>query len=287
MKPWQGLANQHGFIVACPDMVAATVGRPTKSNLGPSAEDDEVILAIYAYVCEHYNVNRRAVMITGFSGGGNPSYYTGLRHPEVFTHICTRGGNYASQHLPRDEALREAGREKLQIYIFYGEHDHPLIVGDSGAPGQARQAHVALTEAGYEHLTIEEVPGMKHESRPRKAAAWFAAYLADNAKRFKYGDQVDRLVAKAAKARSNGKTAAAVKDLLKARALESKRGLDPATTTALEALETEGRAKLDTVMQQRASDPDAALKALSPIARDYKGLAVGDEALALRKAWKG
>jgi poly(3-hydroxybutyrate) depolymerase len=108
MRAWRGLANKHGFIVACPDTVTATHDREPTSSLSPSQEDDEVLMSIIEAVSARFRVNRRAVMITGFSGGGNPSYHSGLRHPEVFTHICTRGGNFAPQQIPTDEAVLEA-----------------------------------------------------------------------------------------------------------------------------------------------------------------------------------
>ncbi|MCP5070180.1 MAG: hypothetical protein GY946_26735 [bacterium] len=287
MRSWQALANQHGFIVACPDMVTATNNRPTTSNLPGWKEDDEVILSIHAEISSHFKVNSRAVMITGFSGGGNPSYHTGLGHPEVFTHICTRGGNFSPQQVPRKKEILEAGRSAISIYIFYGENDHKLIVGENGQPGAAVNAHTALKKAGYEKLVIEEVAGMKHESRPAKAAAWLAEFVKANEKRFKEGDKADNLIARATKALGRERTAEAAKHLLSAKRILAKAKLPPAADGALEELENAAQDILgEARMMHESGEVEAAVKLVEPIVRGYKGLPSSDEAKQLLKDWK-
>ncbi|MEN8148465.1 MAG: alpha/beta hydrolase-fold protein, partial [Planctomycetota bacterium] len=238
INPWKTLANAHGLIVACPDMLTATTEEdlPGTSGKPRAEEDEEVLLSIFETISSRFRVNRRAVMITGFSGGGNPSYWTGLRHPDVFTHICTRGGNWAPQELPKDEAVIAAGKDRLRIFIFYGEKDHVLILGEGGKPGQAVQAYEALKKAGYAHLAIEKVPGMKHESRPKKAAEWFGEFLTANRKKFAAGDEVDGLVvdAKAAIAKKDYRKAG--RALSRARDIEKKHGLESRVEAELAAL---------------------------------------------------
>ncbi len=287
MRAWQALANKHGFIVACPDMVTATNHRPAKSSLAPSEEDDQVLLEIFATVSKHFRVNRRAVMVTGFSGGGNPSYHSGLGHPEVFTHICTRGGNFAPQQVPYDEKVLEAGRKHLRIYIFFGDKDHVLIVGNPDGTGQAFTARDALKKAGYENIEFERVQGMKHQSRPDKAAAWFGAYLQANAKAFKAADKVDGMLSKAEAALAKGKPKDAVKQAIKARDLERKSKLKELSADILARLEKRGREALEqATAAHEGGDVKGALKAAASIKRDYKGLPVADEAAKLEKAWK-
>ncbi len=287
IRSWQALANNHGFIVACPNMVTATNHYETSSNLPAWKEDDEVLLSIYEEICETYNVNRRAVMITGFSGGGNPSYHSGLGHPEVFTHICTRGGNFAPQQIPTDARVLSAGRKKLQIYIFFGERDHVLIIGDDGESGQAHQARDALAGAGYENVKFEKIAGMKHQSRPDIAAEWFGAYLKANKKRFKAGDKADKMLAKARAAIEDEKYGAAVKELLKCRALETKEGLESLAQPQLDALDEIGRKRIEEAKAAReAGDVKAADKLLASVARDFKGLPSGEAAKSLQAAWR-
>ena len=287
MGAWQALANRYGFLVACPDMVTATHDLPQKSTLDPSQEDDEVVMEIFETVCSKFRVNRRAVMVTGFSGGGNPSYHSGLRHPDVFTHICTRGGNWAPQHLPRDDRALEAGKESLQIYVFWGEKDHPLIIGEPKGTGQAYQALKALREAGYKNFKEEEIPAMGHSSRPDLAATWFGDYVEKNAKMFKAGDKVDDLLAGARADFEKKKHATAVKDVLKAADEEARHALRPMSAPLRAELEAAGKALLDQAGKLAdGGDKQGATKIAAQVARDFKGLEVAETAKTLIEGWK-
>ena len=287
MRPWQALANRHGFIVACPDMVTATHNRPPTSKLPGWKEDDEVVLSIIEFVKARFRVNRRAVMITGFSGGGNPSYHTGLGHPEVFTHICTRGGNFSPQQVPHDDDVLAAGRKHLRIFIFYGDKDHPLILGEDGRPGAAQAAYDALKAAKYEHVVIEKVTNMGHDSRPEKAATWFAEYVDKHAKQFKAGDKADGHLAKADALLEKDKVPQAIKEIRKALGIQEKAGLAPDAQRRLDALSKEAQAHIsDATAAKDAGKLDDARKALANVARRYKGLPEAKEATALLKTWK-
>jgi poly(3-hydroxybutyrate) depolymerase len=284
---WVGHANKVGFIVACPDMCSATVDRPPTSSLRPEEEDDEVLVSIYQEVAGQFRVNRRAVMITGFSGGGNPSYYTGLRHPDLITHICTRGGNWAPQWLVTDQKLLEAGKARLDIYIYYGDKDHPLILGENGQPGQAVQAYESLTKAGYPKVKIEMIKGMGHASRAGIAAGWFGEYLAKNRKLFADGDKADALMSEIQEAIGREQYRDACRDLKKLQSLEEKSGLAPDSEKILAALEKIGGEMLEAAKKAMAAgETGEAVKIAGRVARDFKGLPVEAEAKAMVKAWQ-
>jgi len=284
---WTGLAKSHGFIVACPDMLTATNDLTGTSGKPPAVEDEEVLLSMIETISAEFRVNRRAMMITGFSGGGNPSYWTGLRHPGIFTHICTRGGNFAPQEIPSDEKVVAAGRDRLRVFIFYGEFDHELILGKDGQPGQAKQAYDALRKAGYKHVTIEKVPGMKHQSRPKKAAEWFGEHLTKNRKLFAAGDQIDALIddAKASLAKKNYRKA--LRSLKKARGIEEKSGLASRAEGELDDLNDIGMKMIGEAQEAHsAGETGEAMKIIGKVTRDFRGLPVYEEALALKKEWK-
>lgn len=284
---WVGLAKQYGFIVACPDMCTATVNRPTTSNLRPEQEDDEVLLSIFEELAGYFRINRRAVMITGFSGGGNPSYYTGLRHPDVITHICTRGGNWAPQWLVTDKKLLEAGQKRLDIYIYYGDKDHPLILGENGQPGQAQVAYDTLTKAGYPKVKLEMIKGMGHQSRPAIAAGWFGEYLAKNKKLFAAGDKADLLTEEIRTAIEKEKYRDACRDLKKLVSLEEKSGLLPDSEKIRDELEKIAAGMLEAAKNADAGgDTSEAMKIAGKVARDFRGLPVEREAKAMVKAWQ-
>jgi len=283
---WTGLAKEFGFIVACPDMCTATVNRPPNSKLEPSVEDEQVVLSIYEEVAGSFRVNPRAVMLTGFSGGGNPSYWTGLRHPDLVTHICTRGGNFAIQQIPRAENLLAAGRKTIRIYIYYGENDHPLILGKDGETGQAQGAYDALTKAGYEHVAIEKIAGMKHQSRPRIAAEWFGGFLKANRKRFLAGDKADGILEKARAAMAKEKYRNALRELKKLAALEGKEGLAARSEAEFAAVQKVAEGMIaEAKLAHDGDDTKEAMKILGKVARDFKGVPAADEAKRLKKEW--
>ena len=284
---WVGLAKEHGFIVACPDMCSATVNRPPTSKLPAHEEDDEVVLSIVEEVGAKFRLNRRAVMITGFSGGGNPSYYSGLRHPDVFTHICTRGGNFAPQQIPADEAVKAAGRKRLTIFIFYGDNDHPLILGTPEAPGQAKQAFDALKAAGYENVTIEEVAGMGHQSRPEKAADWFGAFLEAGKKMFRAGDEADEMLDDARAEIADGKIKNALRTLDKLEKHEKKNELEGRADAERAKIEAMGQARIEEAKKAwSAGDSSEAVKILGLVIRDFRGLPCEEHAKELKKEWE-
>ncbi len=280
MRAWQGLASQHRFLVACPDMVTATNHLQPASTLAPAEEDDQVLLSIVEEVAEHFKVQRRAVLITGFSGGGNPSYHTGLRHPEWFTHICTRGGNFSPPQVP-PAAARGAGPEHTRILIFFGERDHELIIGPNGNDGQAHQARDALVAAGYRHVEFEQVPGMGHESRPRHAAEWFAAWIDANEKRLKAAEKADDLVARARAATAKGRAAEAYRHLATLEAVEEKAGLPPRAPAERERVDAAAGPLLEAAAAaEAAGDLVAARRGLEQVAREFKGRPPGATAAA-------
>ena len=105
---WPALAEAYDVIVACPDMTGAYGygGQPCDSvSLSPArfvewANDETAILGIVSELKGIYNIDSSRIMLTGFSGGGNVVHYVGLRHPELFTAICARHGNFVPELAP-------------------------------------------------------------------------------------------------------------------------------------------------------------------------------------------
>ena len=62
-------------------------------------ESERRILSILSGLAYRYNLDRANIMITGFSGGGFPSYFVGLRNPEVFSVVAARKCNFNRANL--------------------------------------------------------------------------------------------------------------------------------------------------------------------------------------------
>lgn len=225
IRGWDNLAQKHKFIVASPDMDVA-------SGRGQSIEGDEkVILEIYDYITQRFTVDKKSVMVTGFSGGGIPTYYMGSRYPEKFPYWCPRGGNYYP-HFVDDENLKKCV-DTVHVYIFWGEKDHELILE------QAPQATERLKKAGLVDLKTEVIPGMGHQSRPEIAAEWFEKAVAENRQKEALKAPAVKSMAEAEKLLGKGKLADAVKELVKADKHLKKNKLGDEAARRLDALADE------------------------------------------------
>lgn len=122
-KEWDSLAEEQGFLVVAPRLKSVQGVLPVASSIrrGQLEEDDETILAVIDEVCAQYNVDRKAILLTGFSAGGFPLWNTGLRHPERFSMLIGRSAN-CDLSLVRDIPFTDVTR-KLPMAIYWGKDD--------------------------------------------------------------------------------------------------------------------------------------------------------------------
>ncbi len=129
-----GNVNLHNqpFIVAAPALSSANGGLtpgngPTWLGESEAALDEQRILAVYHQIVEQeattygFAVDTTRVMLTGWSGGGIPTYYVGVRHPEIFRMIVPRCGNWASGMF--DTAGDLSALNSLAIGMIHGDGD--------------------------------------------------------------------------------------------------------------------------------------------------------------------
>lgn len=133
---WYQLAENNGnvnghnqpFIVAAPAMTGANGGLVNPwTGESQSQVDEQRILAIYYQIVNYeastfnFAVDTNRVLLTGWSGGGIPTYYTGVRHPEIFRMIVSRAGNWDSGMFTTAGDLTKANQ--LAIAIVQGSND--------------------------------------------------------------------------------------------------------------------------------------------------------------------
>lgn len=135
IREWKALAERRGFIVAAPLLKHySTQGIvPVKMSLRKSAlaEDNRKILAVLEEICTDYNVSCGKVLLTGFSAGGYPMYYTGLRHPEKFNMLIARACN-CDMWIFEDLDM-PASYKRVPIGMFWGKDDLGKIHDESWA----------------------------------------------------------------------------------------------------------------------------------------------------------
>ena len=74
-------------------------------------------------VSAKYNVDRKTVLLTGFSAGGFPMFYTGLRHPELFGMLVAMSCNSSDELFDAIPLTPEARRLQvihMPVVAFWG-----------------------------------------------------------------------------------------------------------------------------------------------------------------------
>jgi poly(3-hydroxybutyrate) depolymerase len=153
VREWKALAEDRGLIVAAPELkstqgLMAMVGSPSSKDL---AADDQAIVNVLEEVSLRYKVDGQNVLLTGYAAGGYALYYTGLRHPELFSMLIARDASFRPDLLDGLELDDQA--RTLPIMIFWGKDN------SAGAQKQSWQAYRCLRERQFYQTRNKEVEG--------------------------------------------------------------------------------------------------------------------------------
>ena len=163
IREWKYLAEQNGCIVVCPELIA-TDGLIGDGPIVGMLPNERQILSLVSLLTYRYNIDRGNVMITGFSGGGFPTYWVGLRNPDVFSVVVARNCNFSKGNL---DGWYPAEAKGTPIFVYYGQNDPGTIVGQSKAAVQY------LRSKGFTNVEVDMIPGHGHERRPEVAMDFF------------------------------------------------------------------------------------------------------------------
>ncbi len=155
---WKMLAERHGCILVCPKLTSSD-GIFGSGAIGQLLRDEQLIMTIIGQMHYLYDIDRRNVLMTGFSGGGFPAYFVGLRHPDVFTTVVARNCNFnyrSVQGWYPPEAL------KTPVMVYYAQNDPAAI---------QIQSEAAIDFLRAEGFTVKSavVPRGGHERTPEVA----------------------------------------------------------------------------------------------------------------------
>ena len=162
IREWKWYAEQNGCIAVAPEL-GATDGIFGDGPVSGMLSDEKFILSLISGLGYRYNIDRANVMMTGFSGGGFPAYWIGLRHPDVFSVVVARNCNFSESNTEgwwTPESLRTA------LKIYYGEYDISVI------KDQSEHAIGYFRARGFA-VETEVVPGSGHERHPEVAMDFF------------------------------------------------------------------------------------------------------------------
>ncbi|MHC4717240.1 MAG: hypothetical protein ACYS5V_09740 [Planctomycetota bacterium] len=156
---WKKLAEAHGCILVCPKMVS-TDGIFGAGGAGRLLRDEQMILSIIGQLHYRYNIDRKNILLTGFSGGGFPVYFVGFRHPDVFTAVVPRNCNFNADSI---DGWYPPEAKSIPIKVYYGQNDPAAI------RTQSEEAIEYLRENRFRVVETEIIPGAGHERHPEVA----------------------------------------------------------------------------------------------------------------------
>ncbi len=176
INEWKKLAEDRQFIVVAPRLQSVQGILPVIKSIWfkDLARDEQVILAVIDEVCKKYNIDEKCIMLTGFSSGGYPMYYTGLRNPERFNALAARACNSSIEIFERIKLTDKA--RKLPIFIFWGKDDFKPVQDQSWA------AFRYLRERRFRKTERKEIKG-GHLRRPDIAYRFWKKYLPEEYRR--------------------------------------------------------------------------------------------------------
>lgn len=114
--PYYGLSFMRGIVSpALRDLGAVIVAPdcPARSWNDPSA--DKAVMALLDNILADYVIDRRRILVTGFSLGGHGTWYMSSRHSDLFTAAIPIAGS------SRDEPLDRLGR--MPTYVIHSRAD--------------------------------------------------------------------------------------------------------------------------------------------------------------------
>jgi len=163
---WKKLAEDEQFIVVAPYLTSTQGLLPVIPErwFKHLERDEKVILAVIDEMCKNYRIDKKAIMLHGFSAGGYPLYYTGLRNPQRFNMLVARGCNCRMELLEQIKITEDA--KKLPVFILVGKDDSILI------QDQCWMAFRYLRERGCFETVRKEFKG-GHLRRPDLAYAYW------------------------------------------------------------------------------------------------------------------
>ncbi len=162
IREWKWYGERNGCIVIAPEL-QATDGIIGDGPLIGMYDCERMILSVISLLGYRYNIDKANIMITGFSGGGFPTYWVGLRHPDIFSVVVARNCNFSRNNL---HGWYPPEAVNTPVMVYYGQNDPGAIVG------QSRAAISYLRTMGFK-VETRILPGTGHGRHPEIAMAFF------------------------------------------------------------------------------------------------------------------
>jgi len=191
--------------------------------------DSRAIGDVVALLQKTYSIDKRLVVLTGFSGGAWVAYYAGLSDPARYAGISIRSGTFRAGALPK----RIAKARAMPISVVIGDRDLDLVLKDTA------KAETFFKQRQFENFQVERLPHSGHDNRP-EVAGNFVDYLRGELKareRAEAMKQWEKYYAAGKAAAAHGDADKARHWLRKAADLEAAHDLPPKAAELLKTLD--------------------------------------------------
>jgi dienelactone hydrolase len=139
------------------------LSRPTNEIIADMVVDERNIVSLLVELQRKYNVDRRAVGVTGFLGSGLLAYRLPMDKSNLFCATIARSGGFSQVLMP----TAWAGAVGVPYYIIYGEKEDAVTMTGTD------QAMIFLKSHHFKKVVAEKIPNSGVDSRPDIAANYF------------------------------------------------------------------------------------------------------------------
>ena len=164
---WGQYGDQYGCLVLCPEL-SGTDGIFGAGSALAMLEDERRILSILSTLSYQYNIDGANIMLTGFSGGGFPVYWVGLRHPDLFSVLIAQNSNFNEGNT---DQWYPVGAQGASIFIYYGSADPaPIKIQSENGIDYLRSKGFKVDTLVLTSATHDRIG---HDRHPEIAMAYF------------------------------------------------------------------------------------------------------------------
>jgi len=176
VREWKALAEEKGFIVIAPELSSSQGILPVVRSLRLKAlqTDEARVSACLADAKRRYRIDERTVMITGFSAGGYPLYYIGLRNPQQFTTLVARSCN-CDMEIVKSIPISDQTRKMAMLIFFSKTGINPISSSLNPIARQSWAVFRYLRENKCFKVKIDAVSG-GHHRRPDVAFRFWSEH---------------------------------------------------------------------------------------------------------------
>ena len=162
IRTWKWYGEKYGCIIVCPTL-QGTDGIFGDGPVQAMLENERNVMSILSTLSYIYNIDRNNIMITGFSGGGFPAYWIGLRHPELFSTVIAQNCNFNRNNL---DGWYPPEARAIPVMVYWGQNDPGTIIV------QSENAVRYLKQMGF-RVKTQVIQGAGHDRHPEIAMDYF------------------------------------------------------------------------------------------------------------------